>query len=389
MSDEPRVDRLRELATRVAETVGGIPMVRTLLATLEVYDRAGGGLVAGGLAYSALIALVPGALLVAAAIGLFVTDPAMQERIVEVIATAVPPLEEIVRIALESVAAGAVPTTIIAVIGLLWGASRFYSALDRAFSRVFHGQKRRNEVARTLRGLLVTFLFVALPLAALIIGSIASWILDLAPDARFVQGAGRLLVQLASPLGSFVLFVAVVSIVYRYVPPERVPVRAFLRPAILVGIVLAGFTQLFTFIAPRMVGVRGAVQRIRRRVRPAGVALDQLQRAAAGGLVDADPLPRAGPSRGATGDRRVRGRTRRPGDEGATGLALAGAAAAAEPRVGRQRQPAADARLGGRGRRGRGLLDGRLGRPDRGPRAPTLPRSRTRRTAGRGAGRRG
>ena len=254
MSDEPHVDRLRALATRVVETVGGIPAVRTLLATLEVYDRAGGGLVAGGLAYSALIAIVPGALLVASAIGLFVTDPAMQERIVEFIATAVPPLEEIVRVALETVAAGAVPTTIIAIVGLLWGASRFYAALDNAFSRVFRGQPRRNEVVRTLRGLLVTFLFVALPLAALIVGSIASWILDLAPDGLLVQGAGRVLVQLASPIGSFLLFVAVVSVVFRYVPPERVAVRAFLRPAILVGIVLAGFTQLFTFIAPRMVG---------------------------------------------------------------------------------------------------------------------------------------
>ena len=42
MSDEPRADRWRDLATKVVEVVGGIPAVRTLLATLEVYDRAGG-----------------------------------------------------------------------------------------------------------------------------------------------------------------------------------------------------------------------------------------------------------------------------------------------------------------------------------------------------------
>jgi membrane protein len=254
MSDDQGPDRWRTLATSVVETVGGLPAVRTLLATLEVYDRAGGGLVAGGLAYSALIALVPGALLVASAIGLFITDPAMQDRIVEFIATALPPLEEVVRIALESVAAGAVPTTILALLGLLWGSSRFYAALDYAFSRVFPGPRRRNEVVRTLRGLLLTFLLVGLPIAALIVGSIASWLVDLAPDKAVAKGIERTLVQLASPLGSFFLFVAVVSVVYRYVPPERVPVRAFLRPAILVGIVLAGFTQLFTFIAPRMVG---------------------------------------------------------------------------------------------------------------------------------------
>ncbi|HEU0244995.1 MAG TPA: YihY/virulence factor BrkB family protein [Candidatus Limnocylindrales bacterium] len=254
MNDGPRTDRLRALATRIAETVGGIPAVRTLMATLEVYDRAGGGLMAGGLAYSALFALVPGALLAASVIGLFIADPATQERIVEFIARTVPPLEEVVRTALETVAAGAVPTTVIALVGLVWGSSRFYASLDYAFSRVFHGQPRRNEVVRTVRGLLVTFLFVGLPIALLLVGSIASWFVDLAPDAEIVAGIGRTLLQVASPLGSFLLFVLVVSLVYRYVPPERTPVHAFLRPAILVGIALAGFTQLFTFIAPRMVG---------------------------------------------------------------------------------------------------------------------------------------
>jgi membrane protein len=254
MSDEPRADRWRDLATKVVEAVGGIPAVRTLLATLEVYDRAGGGLVAGGLAYSALIALVPGALLVASAIGLFITDPATQEQIIDFIASAVPPLEPIVRTALESVAAGAVPTTILALLGLLWGSSRFYAALDYAFSKVFPGRRQRNEVVRTLRGLLVTFLFVGLPIAALVVGLIASWVVDLAPESALVQGVGRTLVQLASPILSFLLFVGVVSAVYRFVPSEPVPARAFLRPAILVGVALAGFTQLFTFIAPRMMG---------------------------------------------------------------------------------------------------------------------------------------
>jgi membrane protein len=254
MNDEPRTDRLRALATRIVETVGGIPAVRTLMATLEVYDRAGGGLMASGLAYSALFALVPGALLVASVIGLFISDPATQEQIVEFIATAVPPLEEVVRTALESVAAGAVPTTVVALVGLLWGSSRFYNSLDTAFSRVFHGQPRRNEVVRTLRGLLVTFLFVGLPIALLIVSSIAAWLVDLAPDDGVVVGIAQTVLQVASPLGSFLLFVVVVSLVYRYVPPERTPVRAFLAPAVLVGIALAGFTQLFTFIAPRMVG---------------------------------------------------------------------------------------------------------------------------------------
>jgi membrane protein len=250
----PRRDRSRDLAERVVGILGGIPAVRTLVAVFEVYDRAGGGLVAGGLAYAALIALIPGALLVASAIGFLVDDPALQDAIVEAVANAVPPLEDIARTAIESVAAGAVPTTIIALLGLLWGSSRFYASLDYAFSRVFHSGRRRNEVERTLRGVVVTFLFVGLPIAALIAASVASWLIGIAPNQDRVEGFASALLQLASPIGSFLLFVATVSLVYRFVPAERVPVRAFLRPAILVGVALAVFTQVFAFIAPRMFG---------------------------------------------------------------------------------------------------------------------------------------
>lgn len=256
MSDEadgpPGHDRFRAVAERIVGVLGGIPAVRTLLATLEVYDRAGGGLTAGGLAYAALIALIPGALLVASALGWIIDDPDLQNQIVEAVATAVPPLEEIARTALESVAAGAVPTTVIALLGLLWGSSRFYASLDYAFSKVFNGSRTRNEIERTLRGVVVTFLFVALPVGALLVGSVASWLLDLAPGVTRLEGLARTLLQLATPLGSFLLFMATVSLVYRYVPAERVPVRALLPPAVLVGIVLATFTQVFTFIAPRM-----------------------------------------------------------------------------------------------------------------------------------------
>jgi uncharacterized BrkB/YihY/UPF0761 family membrane protein len=40
--------------------------------------------------------------------------------------------------------------------------------------------------------------------------------------------------------------------VYRSVPAERVPAAAWRRPSIIVGLLLAGFTQLFAIIAPLM-----------------------------------------------------------------------------------------------------------------------------------------
>jgi membrane protein len=254
MSGEPRADRVRELATRVVETVGGIPAVRTLVGVLAAYDAGGGGLMAAGLAYSALFALVPGTLLVAGAIGLFVSDPELRAQIVAFIAEAVPPLADVVNTALESVAAGAVPTSIIALIGLLWGASRFYAALDYAFSKVFHGEPRRNEIVRTLRGLLVAGLLIGLPIAAVVASGLTAWLQGLAPDDGLVEAAVQTLVQLASPAGTVVLFVGSVALVYRFVPPKAPGLRALLPPALVVGVLMAAFTQLFTLIAPRMVG---------------------------------------------------------------------------------------------------------------------------------------
>src|SRR4051794_32862124 len=178
----PRMDRWRAVAEAAVRRVGGLPAVRPLIATLTAYDRAGGGLIAAGLAYAALIALLPGMLLVLSIFAVLVSDPATRERIVAVIAEAVPPLEDVVRTAFEQVSAGAVPTGIIAFIGLLWGASRFYSALDYSFTRIFHSTRPRNEIQRTLRGVLLVGAVVLVPMVALLVGTIAGWVVSLAPD---------------------------------------------------------------------------------------------------------------------------------------------------------------------------------------------------------------
>jgi membrane protein len=242
---ENGVDRLRLLAAEVARRVGGLPAVRTLIAVLETYDRAGGGLTASGLAYTSLIALLPGLLLMVSIFGFLVDSEATREQLVTFIAEAVPPLEEFARTALKQVSGGAVPTGIVAVIGLLWGSSRFYAALDIAFSRIFHGARKRNEIERTVRGVLTTFLLVALPILALVVRSLVGWLMDLGTG----DGANTAW-QLVSPIGTLLLFVGAALVVFRFVPPVRVATRAYAVPAVLVGVILATFTQLFAFLGP-------------------------------------------------------------------------------------------------------------------------------------------
>ena len=79
--------------------------------------------------------------------------------------------------------AGAIPGGIIAFVGLLWGSSRFYSALDYAMARIFAQEKNRDEIRRTLRGLLLATLLVALPVAIVFAGVAAQALLDRLPDA--------------------------------------------------------------------------------------------------------------------------------------------------------------------------------------------------------------
>ena len=209
----PHSERWRAIATRAVGILGGLPAVRTLVAVLTTYDRAGGGLIASGLAYAALIALLPGMLLVLSIFALVISDAATRERIVSLIAEAVPPLEDVVRTAFEQVSSGAVPTGIIAFIGLLWGASRFYAALDYSFTRVFHTSRARNEIQRTLRGVLLVGAVVLLPLVALLAGTLVGWIASLMDEPPDLPGLLNGDLALALHIASYVMFVGVVLLV--------------------------------------------------------------------------------------------------------------------------------------------------------------------------------
>jgi membrane protein len=245
------------MASRVAARVGGLPAARTLVAVLAVFDRAGGGLVAGGLAYAALFALLPALLLVLSVVGLLVGDLATRERLAHTISVTLPPLEGVAREAVEQIANGAVPTGIVAFVALIWGSSRFYSVLDRAFAHVFDDARRRGELERTLRGLALTVLVIGLPAAVLLAGSVATWAVDAAdtaPEAVAMGGAARTALRFGEPLALAVTFVVATALVYRFVPARRVPASAFRRPAITAGIALAAFTQAFALLAPRLVG---------------------------------------------------------------------------------------------------------------------------------------
>lgn len=239
---EPLLDRVRSWR-----------VVAAALAVVAEYDRAGGGLLAAGLAYETLFALVPALLLGIGVVGLLV-DPELAAAVASAVGVVAPPLEPLAVAALEELRRGAVAFSVVGILGLAWGASRLYRALDAAIGRIFHAAPRRSAVARAVRGLfaVVVGLGVVVGLAVLV-GLAAALEAGPLPEP-LAAAAGPLLVLLPSALAVTGLCLLAAA-VYRWVPTRHVPWSALLPPAIGAGFGIAVFSQLFAVLAPRLIGV--------------------------------------------------------------------------------------------------------------------------------------
>jgi membrane protein len=241
---ERLTDRLRNLGAILDH-----PRLATARAVLQAYEAAGGGLLAGGLAYAGLFAVLSAILFVIGVTGFFVQE-SERVAIVGEIGRRLPPLEELVRTGLSRVSETAATFSIVGLAGLGWGASRFYAALDIAFARVFRAPSARGFAAQTARGLVVVGLLLAVIVASAVLASVASFV-----DAFVGQGSVVAFAwQLATRgLGLVLQFVAIAA-VFRYVPPHRPSWRALGTPAVAVALLLSAFTAAFVVVQARLVG---------------------------------------------------------------------------------------------------------------------------------------
>jgi membrane protein len=239
---------IRALAERLLAW-GPVALARRVL---DRYGRAGGGLLAGGLTYSALFALLPALLLVTGILGFVVEDPDRRRAIVEAIGESLPPLRGFLAASLQQITEGAAGAGTIGLLGLAWGASRFYGSLDDAFARIFDAAPRRGFVATTIRGVLSVVLLISVFLAGLVLTGIASFLAE--QTAGRFGGSTRLVWGVLTPLLTLLVFVVGMVVIYRVVPARRVPLRKLVLPAVAVGVALTLLTQLFSYVAPRLIG---------------------------------------------------------------------------------------------------------------------------------------
>ena len=236
------------LVKRIVAAVGS----STLLRVFGRYDGAGGPLLASGLAYNALFAIVPAVVLAIGVSSVLLDSDADRASFVQIAGRAFPPLLELlgpVTAELENLSAS---ITILGLLGFAWGASRFTIALEGAVALVFGGTVRRGGLQTQLFAFASVGLLVVVVVASALLAGLASIVegATTGPSGRLFSPLLSVALSLAGPAAGVIGLAAV----YRYVPPGKPAWSDVLVPAAVVGLVLALATRLFVIVAPRLVG---------------------------------------------------------------------------------------------------------------------------------------
>jgi uncharacterized BrkB/YihY/UPF0761 family membrane protein len=216
---------------------------------LEGSNTAGGGLLAAGLAFHALFAILPALLFLTGVAGWLIQDPARRAALIADLVDKIPPLSGPLSESLEQLAAAAGAFSLVGLLGLAWGASNFYGSLDEAMRRLFPGGKPRGLVEQRLRGLLTVIALVGIVAAALVLGGIWQFV-----EATIGPPSDVLFWRLVGPAVTMLMFVIIVLGTYLFVPAAPPSFRAALPPALLTGLAIGILSNVFTVLAPMLVG---------------------------------------------------------------------------------------------------------------------------------------
>jgi YihY family inner membrane protein len=241
------VERLQAIALPV---FGSGRVVRAR-AVIDRYNAADGGLLAAGIAYNTLFALVPMALFAGGLVGFFVNDPETIGNIKAVLVDWAPPLSSVVDEMLDGIATASPSLSLIGLVGMVWGATRLFASLETGIEAMFSEVPRRGLVARTVRRVASIAVVAGVVALAFVATSLASLVAELAPNEVSAAAVVLNLALFALPI---LLSSLAVGIIYRFLAPVRPSGAAIARPAFAVGLGLVLVTRLLAVIAPRVLG---------------------------------------------------------------------------------------------------------------------------------------
>lgn len=240
------LDRLRQQVDAIAQRITRNRYVKPVLDVIGVANDTGATLFAAALAFGTLFAFIPLVLLMSGVIGWLVEDPVQRGVLLSQLVSYVPPLADFFRTSLEGVVAGRGALSVIGVIGLLWGASAFYGVLDEVMRRIFIGGGPRNEISRRVRGFATIAILLLVIVGTISLGGVWATLGELVGNG-LVWGY-------AAPLITPGAMILVALAVYLFVPTAPPTLREALWPAVAVGIAIGILTDLFSLIAPLLIG---------------------------------------------------------------------------------------------------------------------------------------
>jgi membrane protein len=240
--------------------------VASLLDITRAFDRSGGGMLAGALAYFGFFTLVPALLLFVGLLGILIEDRALRAQLIDGLVDQIDPVADVARFIVTDVADTGRIGTVIGIVGLLWGASGFYGALQGAMQRLFPGPGGRDFLNTRIRGVVTVVFILGSMLAAVVVVFALPLLTDALNDrcTRVQESASAVIRDICSidlvQIGGVIQLVGVIGVailaalvVYVAVPPNGPTLRQALLPAIIAGTGIGLFTALFGLVAPYLV----------------------------------------------------------------------------------------------------------------------------------------
>jgi membrane protein len=240
---------VRERLVAVTTIIVGIPRVALARRVVDRFNAADGGLLAAGVAYNSVLALIPIGIVATGFAGLVLNDAKSRTDMIRSITAFLPPLAGVVD---EIVGGLSKASPSLSVVGLLlaaWGTSRLFASLESAIAQMDTGGPRRSLVRRTARRLGSIAVLVAIVLAALL----ATPALAIAVEMTGIGPAHAILDVLLAVLPPVLAGIAL-GAVYRVIPLPRPRWRAIGPPAVVGAVTLVILTRVFVFVAPRVFG---------------------------------------------------------------------------------------------------------------------------------------
>jgi membrane protein len=222
----------------------GVPRIAMANAVYTRFSSSSGPILARGLAFVALFAIVPAVIVILSIVGVFVADPAVRAQIVEILTAQFPSMAPVLDEALASFSGLAPTTGLVGLALLIWSASSLVRAVDGSFRIIFADSGEGRTPIRDVVAVLAMAAGTVVAAMILVIVTLPGFVSE-------VDGVPGRLVRAAA---SFAGVTSLITLAFAFVPRPRPAVRALWLPALATGLAIYLLSELFVFLGPLLFG---------------------------------------------------------------------------------------------------------------------------------------